>query len=50
MNNTIRQINKNYKRNESRKFFSEIKKHRQQNARLPYMSKDENKAIIGSNP
>ena len=46
MNNTIRQIEENHKRNESRKFFSEIKKLRQQNTRLPYMYKVENNIVI----
>ena len=46
MNNTIRQIEENHKRNESRKIFSEIKKLRQQNTRLPYMCKNENNIVI----
>ena len=46
INNTIQQIEENHKRNESRKFFSEIKKLRQQNTRLPYMCKDENNIVI----
>ena len=35
INETIRQIEENYKKIESRKFFSEIKKLKQQNTRLP---------------
>ena len=35
INETIRQIEENYKKNESGKFFSEIKKLKQQNAILP---------------
>ena len=33
----MRQIEENYKKKESRKFFSEIKKLKQQNAILPYI-------------
>jgi hypothetical protein len=46
MNKIIRQIEENYKRNESRKFFSEIKKLKYQNTRLPYMCKDGNNTVI----
>jgi len=46
INETIRQIEENYKKNESRKFFSEIKKLKQRNTRLPYMCKDENNTVI----
>ena len=35
INETIRQIEENYKQNERRKFFSEIKKLKHQNTRLP---------------
>ena len=37
INNIIRQIEENHKKNEPRKFFSEIKKLRQQNTGLPHM-------------
>jgi len=37
INETIRQIEGNYRKNESRKFFSEIEKLKQQNAILPYI-------------
>ena len=37
INETIRQIEENYKKNELRKFVSEIKQLKQQNTRLPYM-------------
>ena len=46
INNIIRQIEENNKRNEQRKFFSEIKQLRQQNAGRPYMCKDENNIVI----
>jgi len=46
INDTIRQIEENHKRNESRKFFSELKKLKQQNTSLPYMCKDENNIVI----
>jgi len=46
INETIRQIEENYKKNESRKFFSEIKKLKQQNTRLPYMCEGENNTGI----
>ena len=36
-NGLMRQIEENYKKKESRKFFSEIKKLKQQNAILPYI-------------
>jgi len=42
---TIGQIEENHK-NESRKFFSEIKKLKQQNIRLLFMCKDENSIVI----
>ena len=45
-NETIRQIEENHKKNESRKFFSEIKKLKQQNIRFPFMCKDEKSIII----
>jgi len=43
---TIRQIEENHKKNESRKFFSEIKKLKQQNIRIPFMCEDENSIVI----
>ena len=46
INETIRQIEENYKKNDSRKFFSEIKKLKQQNAILPYICKGENNIVI----
>jgi len=42
----IRQIEENHKRNESRKFFSELKKLKRQNTRLPYMCKNGNNTVI----
>jgi len=33
-------------KNESRKFFSEIKKLKQQNIRFPFICKDENNTVI----
>jgi len=46
INETIRQIEDNHKKNESRKFFSEIKKLKQWNIRFPFMCKDENNTVI----
>ena len=46
INNLIRQIEENHKRNESRKFFNEIIQLRQQYTGLPYMCKDENNTVI----
>ena len=46
INNIIRQIEENQKRNETRKFFNEIKQVRQQNTGLPYMCQDENNTVI----
>ena len=46
INETIRQIEENYKKNELRKFFSEIKQLKQQNTRLPYMCEGENNTVI----
>jgi hypothetical protein len=45
-NNAIKQIEKNQKRNETRKFFIEIKKLKQQNTRLSYMCKNVNNTVI----
>ena len=46
INETIRQIEEHHKKNEPRKFFSEIKKLKQQNIRPPFMCKDENSTVI----
>ena len=46
INDTIRQIEENHKRSESRNFFSELKKLKHHNTRLPYMCKDENYTVI----
>jgi hypothetical protein len=46
INETIRQIEENHKKNESRKFFSEIQNLKQQNIRVPFMCKDENNIVI----
>jgi len=46
INETIRQLEENHKKNESRKFFSEIIKLKQQNIRFPFMCKDENNTVI----
>jgi len=43
---TIRQIEENHKKNKSKKFFSEIKKLKQQNTRPPFMCKDKNNTVI----
>jgi hypothetical protein len=46
INKTIRQIKENHKRNEPRKYFSEIKQVRQQNTGLPHICKDRNNILI----
>jgi len=46
INETVIQIEENYKKNESRKFFSEIKKLKQQNQIIPYICKGENNTVI----
>ena len=46
LNKTIIQIEENHKKNESRKFFSEIQKLKQQNIRPQFMCKDENSTVI----
>jgi uncharacterized coiled-coil DUF342 family protein len=46
INKTIRQIEENHKRNELRKFLSEIKHLRQQNTGFPHICKDENNTVI----
>ena len=46
INDTVRQIEENHKRNESSNFFSELKKLKQHNTILPYMCKDENYTVI----
>jgi len=46
INETIRQIEENHKKNGSRKFFSEIQNLKQQNIRFPFMCKDENNIVI----
>jgi hypothetical protein len=46
INNIIKQIEENNKRNESRKYFTKIQKLKWQNTRLPYMCKDVNNIVI----
>jgi hypothetical protein len=46
INNAIKQVEENQKRNEQRIFFSEIKKLTQQNTRFPYMCKHVNNTVI----
>jgi hypothetical protein len=46
INNLIRQIEENHKRNEPRESFNEIKQHILQYTALPYMCKDENNRVI----
>jgi len=45
INETIRQIEENHKKNESRESFGKIKKLKQQNIRLPFLCKDEKSAM-----
>jgi hypothetical protein len=49
MTKTIRKIEENHKRNEPRKFFSEIKQLRQQNTGLPHICTDGNNTVINPN-
>jgi len=46
INETIRQIEENHKKNESRIYFTVIEKLKHQNIRFPFMSEDENNTVI----
>jgi hypothetical protein len=46
LNNKISQIEENHKRNETKKFFKEIKQLTWQNTRLPDMCKDDKKVVL----
>jgi len=46
LNNVIKKIEESNKKNESKKFFNEIKHLTWQNTRLPYMCKDDQNTIL----